>query len=323
MALAKDQKIPHDSSMSSKFQNCTFNEYKKSVIQEEDGSQTTNGLSNDSAAAHSPPLCGSGKGYAYKGRNYHLEEAESLINFKGYSNLMQAGGSLLSFQQNRLVPNNCYLKDDSQKEYSVWENNLHQGHNHWIQTSPRSTRDMRLVHNLKCFQTASGYSTIVNNAKEKQQVQSSSGYLYSAPTIPNDSSLHKLGAQESVLQKRPSMGENMKAAKKQCSTESKKPKHKSSPSKDPLSVAAKNRRERISERLKILQELVPNVSKVDLVTMLEKAISYVKFLQLQVKVLATNEFWPVQGGKPPDISQVKEAIDAILSSQRERSSSSK
>ena len=46
-----------------------------------------------------------------------------------------------------------------------------------------------------------------------------------------------------------------------------------------------NRRERISERLRTLQELVPNGTKVDLVTMLEKAISYVKFLQLQVKVL--------------------------------------
>lgn len=76
-----------------------------------------------------------------------------------------------------------------------------------------------------------------------------------------------------------------------------------------------NRRERISERLKILQELVPNgckvglnfltcrswhkaindiyiyvilsivlIMQVDLVTMLEKAITYVKFLQLQVKV---------------------------------------
>ena len=30
---------------------------------------------------------------------------------------------------------------------------------------------------------------------------------------------------------------------------------------------------------------MPNGTKVDLVTMLEKAISYVKFLQLQVKVL--------------------------------------
>jgi hypothetical protein len=44
------------------------------------------------------------------------------------------------------------------------------------------------------------------------------------------------------------------------------------------------RRERISERLRTLQELVPNGTKVDLVTMLEKAISYVKFLQLQVEV---------------------------------------
>ncbi|XP_039143247.1 transcription factor RHD6-like, partial [Dioscorea cayenensis subsp. rotundata] len=92
-------------------------------------------------------------------------------------------------------------------------------------------------------------------------------------------------------------------------------------SKDPQSIAAKNRRERISERLKILQDLVPNGNKVDLVTMLDKAISYVKFLQLQVKVLATDEFWPTEGGKAPEIGQVKEAIDAILSSsQKEKDS---
>ncbi|KAG8072084.1 hypothetical protein GUJ93_ZPchr0006g45976 [Zizania palustris] len=106
--------------------------------------------------------------------------------------------------------------------------------------------------------------------------------------------------------------------KKQCGGSRKTTKAKSSPTtptKDPpQSLAAKNRRERISERLRILQELVPNGTKVDLVTMLEKAISYVKFLQLQVKVLATDEFWPAQGGKAPEISQVKEALDAILSS---------
>ncbi|XP_039787683.1 transcription factor RHD6-like [Panicum virgatum] len=90
------------------------------------------------------------------------------------------------------------------------------------------------------------------------------------------------------------------------------------PTKDPQSLAAKNRRERISERLRTLQELVPNGTKVDLVTMLEKAISYVKFLQLQVKVLATDEFWPAQGGKAPEISQVREALDAILSSASQR-----
>lgn len=50
-------------------------------------------------------------------------------------------------------------------------------------------------------------------------------------------------------------------------------------------LVLQNRRERISERLRILQDLVPNGAKVDLVTMLEKAINYVKFLQLQVKVV--------------------------------------
>ncbi|KAM3225604.1 hypothetical protein ACQJBY_058379 [Aegilops geniculata] len=88
-----------------------------------------------------------------------------------------------------------------------------------------------------------------------------------------------------------------------------------SPKGDPQSLTAKNRREKISERLRTLQELVPNGTKVDMVTMLEKAFSYVKFLQLQVKVLATDEFWPAQGGTAPEISQVKEALDAILSSQ--------
>ncbi|PKA49278.1 Transcription factor bHLH83 [Apostasia shenzhenica] len=128
---------------------------------------------------------------------------------------------------------------------------------------------------------------------------------------------------EKSLQKRLSMGgDQIEASKKQCGN-NRKLKAKPNPPKDPQSIAAKNRRERISERLKILQELVPNGTKVDLVTMLEKAISYVKFLQLQVKVLATDEFWPAHGGKPPDASQVKEAIDDILSSHRDRKSTSK
>ncbi|KAL6551825.1 hypothetical protein OROGR_007979 [Orobanche gracilis] len=137
--------------------------------------------------------------------------------------------------------------------------------------------------------------------------------------------IQELGRQEASNNKRPSTGENVQALKQQCVVASNKSKSKSastSTSKDPTNFAAKNRRERISERLKVLQDLVPNGSKVDLVTMLEKAISYVKFLQLQVKVLATDEFWPAQTGKAPDLSQVREAIDAILASQRDRNSSS-
>ncbi|KAL9690201.1 hypothetical protein QQ045_010598 [Rhodiola kirilowii] len=128
--------------------------------------------------------------------------------------------------------------------------------------------------------------------------------------------------QTPVLHKLPDMDESyMPPSKKQCTSTATPPTKKSKAkqqvvSKDPQSIAAKNRRERISERLKILQELVPNGTKVDLVTMLEKAIGYVKFLQLQVKVLAADEFWPVQGGKAPELSQVKDAIDAILSSSQ-------
>ncbi|KAG0491474.1 hypothetical protein HPP92_004872 [Vanilla planifolia] len=132
------------------------------------------------------------------------------------------------------------------------------------------------------------------------------------------------GLQGSSGHKRSLVGGEMQASKKHCCSFAKEGKGKANPSKDPQSIAAKNRRERISERLKILQELVPNGTKVDLVTMLEKAISYVKFLQLQIKVLATDEFWPAQGGKAPELSQVKEAFDAILSSSHgERNSITK
>ncbi|BAT17311.1 transcription factor BHLH133 isoform X2 [Oryza sativa Japonica Group] len=52
-----------------------------------------------------------------------------------------------------------------------------------------------------------------------------------------------------------------------------------------------NRRQRINERLRILQELIPNGTKVDISTMLEEAIQYVKFLHLQIKLLSSDEMW--------------------------------
>ncbi|KAL9224308.1 hypothetical protein vseg_000356 [Gypsophila vaccaria] len=60
---------------------------------------------------------------------------------------------------------------------------------------------------------------------------------------------------------------------------------------DPQSLYARKRRERINERLKILQSLVPNGTKVDLSTMLEEAVQYVKFLQLQIKLLSSDDLW--------------------------------
>ncbi|KAK8970725.1 Transcription factor bHLH82 [Platanthera guangdongensis] len=48
------------------------------------------------------------------------------------------------------------------------------------------------------------------------------------------------------------------------------------------------RREKIAERMKNLQELVPNSNKTDKASMLDEIIDYVKFLQLQVKVLSMS-----------------------------------
>ncbi|KAF3435546.1 hypothetical protein FNV43_RR22635 [Rhamnella rubrinervis] len=60
---------------------------------------------------------------------------------------------------------------------------------------------------------------------------------------------------------------------------------------DPQSIYARKRREKINERLRILQNLVPNGTKVDISTMLEEAVQYVKFLQLQIKLLSSDDLW--------------------------------
>ncbi|KAH0760333.1 hypothetical protein KY290_016406 [Solanum tuberosum] len=57
---------------------------------------------------------------------------------------------------------------------------------------------------------------------------------------------------------------------------------------DPHSIAERLRRERISERIKALQELVPNCNKTDRAALVDEILDYVKFLRLQVKVLSMS-----------------------------------
>ncbi|XP_078156285.1 uncharacterized protein LOC144552066 [Carex rostrata] len=62
-------------------------------------------------------------------------------------------------------------------------------------------------------------------------------------------------------------------------------------STDSQSLYARKRREKINQRLRILQNLVPNGTKVDISTMLEEAVQYVKFMQMQIKLLSSDDLW--------------------------------
>ncbi|KAH9532568.1 hypothetical protein CY35_18G004700 [Sphagnum magellanicum] len=82
-----------------------------------------------------------------------------------------------------------------------------------------------------------------------------------------------------------------------------KPRARQGSANDPQSIAARVRRERISERLKHLQALIPDGDKMDMVTMLDEAINYVKCLGLQIRMLKDDSLWPKALGPLPGTFQ--------------------
>ncbi|OEL28320.1 Transcription factor bHLH82 [Dichanthelium oligosanthes] len=86
---------------------------------------------------------------------------------------------------------------------------------------------------------------------------------------------------------------------------------------DPHSIAERLRREKISDRMKNLQELVPNSNRTDKASMLDEIIDYVKFLQLQVKVLSMSRLGATEAVVPLlTKSQTESSSGGLLLSPR-------
>ncbi|XP_026452894.1 transcription factor bHLH87-like [Papaver somniferum] len=83
---------------------------------------------------------------------------------------------------------------------------------------------------------------------------------------------------------------------------------------DPQTVAARQRRERISERIRVLQKLVPGGSKMDTASMLDEAANYLKFLKSQVKALETIG-QKLQSTNPTTLSSPQFDINSVFSMQ--------
>ncbi|CAA3032803.1 transcription factor UNE12 [Olea europaea subsp. europaea] len=85
---------------------------------------------------------------------------------------------------------------------------------------------------------------------------------------------------------------------------------------DPHSIAERLRRERIAERIRALQELVPSVNKSDRAAMLDEIVDYVKFLRLQVKVLSMSRLGGA-GAVAPLVTEIPiNSVEVIIKKKK-------
>ncbi|KAG6436290.1 hypothetical protein SASPL_101176 [Salvia splendens] len=178
--------------------------------------------------------------------------------------------------KNSVLEGDCFLNDKLPGEV-LQESSHITTHSHHIskkrpQIPTGSQRNKRLK---KCAKAEDENDTNNTNTTSTNLVlhrQSSSSGCYSedeSNASKSSSSSRRSGAQDMKGKARASRGS----------------------ATDPQSLYARKRRERINERLRILQNLVPNGTKVDISTMLEEAVQYVKFLQLQIKLLSSDDLW--------------------------------
>lgn len=147
-------------------------------------------------------------------------------------------------------------------------------------------------------------------------VDSTGGYLLASTTAANVSSYSVGGASENENDEydcESEEGHELEALAEEvpAKTVNARTSSKRSRAAEVHNLSEKRRRSRINEKMKALQNLIPNSNKTDKASMLDEAIEYLKQLQLQVQMLAMRNglsLHPISvpgGLQPVQLSQMR------------------